>query len=34
MLDGWRKSIQMMAERLPHGNMRALQQFVNESPWY
>jgi SRSO17 transposase len=28
MLDGRRKSIQPMAERLPDGNMQALQQFV------
>ncbi|MGW6732250.1 IS701 family transposase [Streptomyces sp. NPDC055013] len=33
MLDGRRKSVQPMAERLPDGNMRALQQFVNQSPW-
>ncbi|MFC8198905.1 IS701 family transposase [Streptomyces sp. NPDC057298] len=33
MLDGRRKSIQPMAERLPDGNMQALQQFVNQSPW-
>lgn len=33
MLDGARKSIQPMAERLPDGNMQALQQFVNQSPW-
>ncbi len=33
MLDGRHKSIQPMAERLPDGNMRALQQFVNQSPW-
>ncbi|MEV5544019.1 IS701 family transposase, partial [Saccharopolyspora shandongensis] len=33
MLDGPRKSIQPMAERLPDGNMQALQQFVNQSPW-
>lgn len=33
MLDGRRKSIQPMAERLPEGNMQALQQFVNQSPW-
>ncbi|WP_145879748.1 IS701 family transposase [Streptomyces sp. BK340] len=32
MLDGRRKSIQPMAERLPDGNMQALQQFVNQSP--
>ncbi|WP_435279708.1 IS701 family transposase [Streptomyces sp. 1222.5] len=33
MLDGRRKSIQPMAERLPDGNMQVLQQFVNQSPW-
>ena len=33
MLDGRRKSIQPMAERLSDGNMQALQQFVNQSPW-
>ncbi|CAM5709856.1 Transposase OS=Streptomyces griseorubiginosus OX=67304 GN=AQJ54_42880 PE=4 SV=1 [Streptomyces griseorubiginosus] len=33
MLDGRRKSIQPMAKRLPDGNMQALQQFVNQSPW-
>ncbi|WP_078890457.1 IS701 family transposase [Streptomyces maremycinicus] len=33
MLDGRRKSIQPMAQRLPDGNMQALQQFVNQSPW-
>jgi SRSO17 transposase len=33
MLDGRRKSIQPMAERLPDGDMQALQQFVNPSPW-
>jgi SRSO17 transposase len=33
MLDGRRTSIQPMAERLPDGNMQALQQFVNQSPW-
>ncbi|GAA1337614.1 hypothetical protein GCM10009647_080340 [Streptomyces sanglieri] len=33
MLDGRRKSIQPVAERLPDGNMQALQQFVNQSPW-
>jgi SRSO17 transposase len=32
MPDGRRKSIQPMAERLPDGNMQALQQFVNQSP--
>jgi SRSO17 transposase len=33
MLDGSRKSIQPMAERLPDGNMQALQQFVSQSTW-
>jgi SRSO17 transposase len=33
MLDGRRKSIQPMAERLPDGDMQSLQQFVNQSPW-
>lgn len=33
MLDGRRKPIQPMAERLPDGDMQALQQFVSQSPW-
>ncbi|MDQ1051827.1 SRSO17 transposase [Streptomyces sp. V4I2] len=33
MLDGRRKSIQAMAERLPDGNEQNLQQFVNQSTW-
>jgi SRSO17 transposase len=33
MLDGKRKSIQPMAERLPDGNEQALQQFVGQRPW-
>lgn len=33
MLDGRRKSIQPMAERLPDGNMQALQPFVSQSTW-
>jgi DDE superfamily endonuclease/Transposase DDE domain len=33
MLDGKRKSIQPMAERLLDGNEQALQQFVSQSPW-
>lgn len=33
MLDGRRKSIQPMVKRLPDGNMQALRQFVNQSPW-
>jgi SRSO17 transposase len=32
MLDGKRKSIQPMAERLPDGNEQALQQFLSQSP--
>lgn len=31
-MDGRRKSVQPMAERLPDGNMRALRQFVIQSP--
>lgn len=33
MLNGERKSIQPMAQRLPGGNEQSLQQFVNQSPW-
>ncbi len=33
MLDGRRKSIQAMAERLPGGNGQNLQHFVNQSTW-
>lgn len=33
MLDGRRKSIQPMAGQLPDGNMRVLQQVVNQPPW-
>lgn len=33
LLDGERKSVQPMAERLPGGNEQALQQFVSDSPW-
>lgn len=33
MPDGRRKSIQPMAKRLPDGNMQALRQFVNQSPY-
>lgn len=33
MLDGRRKSIQPMADRLPEGDMQSLQQFVGQSPW-
>ena len=34
LLEGERKSIQPMAERLPGGNEQAMQQFVNQSPWH
>jgi SRSO17 transposase len=33
LMDGERKSIEPMASRLPDGNIQALQQFVNQSPW-
>ena len=33
LMDGERKSIEPMANRLPDGNVQALQQFVNQSPW-
>ena len=33
MLEGRRKSIEPMAERLPDGDEQCLQQFVNQSPW-
>ncbi len=33
LIDGERKSIQAMANRLPNGNEQALQQFVDQSPW-
>src|SRR5436190_6273544 len=33
MLDGRRKSIEPMAERLPDGDEQCLQQFVSQSPW-
>jgi SRSO17 transposase len=33
MLDGWRKSIEPMANRLADGDEQCLQQFVNQSPW-
>ena len=32
MLEGRRKSIQPMAQRLPDGNMQDVQQFVGQSP--
>lgn len=33
LLDGERKSIEPMAQRLPEGNVQAMQQFVGQSPW-
>jgi len=33
MLDGRRKSIEPMAQRLEDGDEQCLQQFVNQSPW-
>lgn len=33
LMDGDRKSIEPMASRLPDGDVQALQQFVNQSPW-
>jgi SRSO17 transposase len=33
LLDGERKSVGAMAERLPDGNEQNLQQFVSQSPW-
>jgi SRSO17 transposase len=33
LMDGERKSIEPMASRLPEGDVQALQQFVNQSPW-
>jgi SRSO17 transposase len=33
LMDGERKSIEPMASRMPDGDVQALQQFVNQSPW-
>ncbi len=33
LLDGERKSIEPLAQRLPEGNVQALQQLVGQSPW-
>jgi SRSO17 transposase len=33
LMDGERKSIEPLANRLPDGDVQALQQFVNQSPW-
>ena len=33
LMNGERKSVEPMADRLPDGDVQALQQFVNQSPW-
>lgn len=33
LLDGERKSIEPIAQRLPEGNVQAMQQFIGQSPW-
>jgi len=33
LLDGERKSIEPMADRMPEGNVQALQQLIGQSPW-
>lgn len=33
LLDGERKSIEPLAQRLPEGNVQAMQQFIGQSPW-
>jgi SRSO17 transposase len=33
LLDGKRKSIEPMANRLPEGNVQAMQQLIGQSPW-
>jgi SRSO17 transposase len=33
LLEGERKSIEPLAQRLPEGNVQALQQLVGQSPW-
>src|SRR4030042_740855 len=33
LMDGERKSIEPIADRLPDGDAQSLQQFVNQSPW-
>ena len=33
LMEGERKSIQPIAQRLEGGNEQALQQFINQSPW-
>jgi len=33
LMDGERKSIEPMAQRVPDGDVQGMQQFVNQSPW-
>jgi SRSO17 transposase len=33
LLDAKRKRIEPMANRLPDGNVQAMQQFISQSPW-
>jgi SRSO17 transposase len=33
ILEGERKSIEPMANRMPEGNVQAMQQFIGQSPW-
>ena len=33
LLDGERKSIEPMADRMPDGNVQAMQQLIGQSPW-
>lgn len=33
LMEGERKSIEPMAQRLPDGNVQALQHFIGQSPW-
>jgi SRSO17 transposase len=33
LLDGERKSIEPMANRMPDGNVQAMQQLIGQSPW-
>ena len=33
LMDGERKSIEPLANRLPDGDIQSLQQFVSQSPW-
>jgi SRSO17 transposase len=33
LLDGERKSIEPSANRLPEGNVQAMQEFIGQSPW-